>query len=78
MSNGRGHHGDYQGAYKGAIGGGSMSNAQRAQVSKSGMGFHGVNGQLYNNGFDDNFPEIKKKVENNQFGFLPSLLKSFY
>lgn len=39
---------------------------------------NGVNGMYINNSNVDNFGEIKNTIANSQFGFLPSILKSFY
>jgi hypothetical protein len=53
-----------------------MIRSQTVGLPTSG---HNTSGILYSStSYDDNFAENKNTLANSQFGFLPSILKSFY
>ena len=59
---------------RGAVGAGDVA-ANRQAMPSSGN----VNRIMYSStSYDDNFAENKNTLASNQFGFLPSILKSFY
>ena len=57
-------------------GGNGMGNMVMGHNSNGGSS---LNGNVYiSNTNVDNFADIRNTIANSQFGFLPSILKSFY